>query len=49
MAPKDKDSAKAALELRAVGDDYFDEARHEELKEEVASISLNCERLARNR
>lgn len=35
-----KDSTKAALELRAVGDDLFDEARHAELKEEIASILL---------
>jgi len=35
-----KDAAKAALELRAVGDDYFDEARHADLKEEIASILL---------
>lgn len=33
-----KDAAKAALELRAVGDDLFDEARHAEFKEEIASI-----------
>lgn len=35
-----KDAAKAALELRAVGDDLFDEALHAELKEEIASILL---------
>lgn len=35
-----KDSAKAALELRAVGDDLFDESRHAELKEEIVSILL---------
>ena len=35
-----KDAAKAALELRAVGDDLFDEARHAELKEEIAGTLL---------
>lgn len=35
-----KDAAKPALELRAVGDDLFDEARHAELKEEIAGILL---------
>ncbi|HIV72931.1 MAG TPA: DUF3893 domain-containing protein [Candidatus Aquabacterium excrementipullorum] len=35
-----KDAAKAALELRAVGDDLFDEARHAELKEEIADTLL---------
>lgn len=35
-----KDAAKAALELRAVGDDLYDDARHAELKDEIVSILM---------
>lgn len=35
-----KDASKAAFDLRAVGDELFDERSHNELKEEIASILL---------
>ncbi|QKI70657.1 RNaseH domain-containing protein [Achromobacter xylosoxidans] len=35
-----KDATKAAFDLRAVGDELFDERSHGELKEEIASILL---------
>lgn len=35
-----KDAAKAALELRAVGDDLYDDARHAALKDEIVSMLM---------